>query len=128
METKHKLANAAYAIDDDPSNYTDKLIYNYPQDNASDSNIVLQATWPLSDEKEDEWILPNLTDDEIQSAIQNGTKALGDKELFEENMSSPAVNSPSFKHQRAVSTTQEARIVSRRGFVENHATSEIAKK
>lgn len=96
--------------------------------NGTDFSVLLLVSWPLVDEAKDKWLLPQLTDDEIKSAIDNATKALGDKELFEENMATPAVNSPSFKHQRAVSTTNEARIVARRGFVENHATREVAQK
>lgn len=96
--------------------------------NGTDLSILLLVSWPLVDEADDQWSLPQLTDNEIKSALANATKALGDKEIFEENMSTPAVNSPSFKHQRAVSTTNEARIVARRGFVENHATKEVAQK
>lgn len=43
-------------------------------------------------------------------------------------MSSPGLNTPSFRHQRAVSTTKEARIASKRGYVENHATKEIVRR
>lgn len=57
-----------------------------------------------------------------------GVKALGDRELMEENMASPEIDSPSYRHQRAVSTTLEARVLTKRGFVENHMTEEIANK
>lgn len=74
------------------------------------------------------WQLPALTADEMKSAQYAGVKALGDRELLEENTGSPEVNSPSYRHQRAVSTTLEARILTKRGFVENHMTKEIATK
>lgn len=65
---------------------------------------------------------------QIKNAIYAGIKALGDKELLEENIDSPALNTPSYRHQRAVSTTLEARVLTKRGYVENQATIEIFKK
>lgn len=74
------------------------------------------------------WQLPDVTPEEMKSAMDAGVKALGDRELLEENTASPAINSPSYRHQRAVSTTLEARILTKRGFVENHMTKDIAMK
>lgn len=61
-------------------------------------------------------------------ALDAGIKALGDRELLEEYVQSPDVNTPSFRHQRAVCTTAEARKLTRRAYVENHATLFLAKK
>lgn len=75
-----------------------------------------------ADESHDEWQLPEPTEQQSSDAVSAGIKALGDKELLEENIASPAVNTPSFRHQRAVSTTLGARVLAKRGYVENHAT------
>lgn len=64
----------------------------------------------------------------MKNAMYAGVKALGDRELLEENTASPEVNSPSYRHQRAVSTTLEARVLTKRGFVENQMTTNIATK
>lgn len=64
----------------------------------------------------------------MKNAMYAGVKALGDRELLEENTASPEVNSPSYRHQRAVSTTLEARVLTKRGFVENLMTTNIATK
>lgn len=79
------------------------------------------------DEAPTEWLLPPPTISDRDSAVNAGTKALGDRELIEEFVQSPDVNTPSFRHQRAVSTTAEARKLTRRGYVENHATLYLAK-
>lgn len=65
---------------------------------------------------------------QAKNAINAGIKALGDKELLEENTASPALNTPSYRHQRAVSTTPEARVLTKRGYVENHATIEVLRR
>lgn len=57
-----------------------------------------------------------------------GINALGNRELFEENLKSVPLNTPSYKHQRAVSTTAAARKLAKRGYVENHATHALAKQ
>lgn len=64
----------------------------------------------------------------MKEALDAGKEALGDREMFEENMESPEVNSPSFQAQKAVGTTLAARISSKRGYVEDHATRHVAKK
>lgn len=43
-------------------------------------------------------------------------------------MASPPVNSPSFIAQKAVSTSPEARLLSSKGYVEDHATKFLATK
>lgn len=63
---------------------------------------------------------------EKEIAINYGLKKLGDRELFEENMISMPLNTPSYRHQRAVSTTAEARKLTKRGYVENYATIDMA--
>lgn len=80
------------------------------------------------DEPMTEWKLRNTSESDHIRAIDMGIKALGDKELFEETLISPEVNSPSYRHQRAVGTTPEARKLTKRGYVENHATKLLTKK
>lgn len=65
---------------------------------------------------------------EREEAIDAGIIALGNRELFEENLQVMPMNTPSYRHQRAVSTTVEARKISKRGYIENHATSRLAKR
>lgn len=112
-------------------------------------NMLLMASWPLlgkicllnfdatvpictnknlSDEPITVWRLTNTSESDHVRAISMGIKALGDKELFEETLISPEVNSPSYRHQRAVGTTAEARKLTKRGYVENHATKLLSQK
>lgn len=84
--------------------------------------------FPLVDEIESNWTLPEPTEADLKLAMEAGKEALGDKEIIEETILAPVLNSPSYRHQRAVSTTQEARISSKRGYVEDHATRFLAKK
>lgn len=84
--------------------------------------------FPLVDEPTSNWTMPQPTDEEVQAALDAGKRALGDKEVLEEIILAPVLNSPSYRHQRAVSTTEHARITSKRGYVEDHATRYLAKK
>lgn len=81
-----------------------------------------------ADESPMPWLLPPPTLVESDSAVTAGINALGNRELFEENLKSVPLNTPSYKHQRAVSTTADARKLTKRGFVENHATLALAKR
>lgn len=74
------------------------------------------------------WILPPPTELDVSTAVNAGINALGNLELFEENLKPVPLNSPSYKHQRAVSTTADARKLTKRGFVENRATHSIAEQ
>lgn len=80
------------------------------------------------DEPAPVWKLSAPDAEQTKAAINAGIKALGDKELLEENIAAPALNTPSYRHQRAVSTTLEARVMSKRGYVENRATMEVMRK
>lgn len=80
------------------------------------------------DETPTQWLLPPPSNSERDTAVNIGTKALGDRELIEEFMKSPDLHTPTYKHQRAVSTTPEARKLSRRGYVENQATLHFARR
>lgn len=82
----------------------------------------------LIDETPTQWLLPMPNILQRDGAVNAGIKALGDRELVEEFVQSPDVNTPSFRHQRAVSTTAEARKLTRRAYVENHATLSFAKQ
>lgn len=80
------------------------------------------------DEPEVPWNGPNVTKVEQDSAIKDGKTALGDKQVLEESLQPPPVFSPTFKHQKAVSTSLLARQLSKTGFVEDHATRSLVKK
>lgn len=84
--------------------------------------------FPIVDEPIVNWSLSDPSTEEIVEAVDAGKKALGDKEMIEELILAPALNSPSFRHQRALSTTSLARIAGKRGYVEDHATRFLAKK
>lgn len=84
--------------------------------------------FPLIDEPETNWTLPVPTDEDIKEAIDAGKEALGDREILEETILAPVLNSPTYRHQRAVSTTHEARTTSKRGYVEDHATQFLSTK
>lgn len=80
------------------------------------------------DEQPLNWTITQPSDDEIKGALDEGLIALGNRELFEENLQVVPVNTPSFRHQRAVSTTAEARKLTKRGYIEDHATNSLAKR
>lgn len=82
----------------------------------------------FADEPPVEWLLPPPTVLDKDLAVNAGIGALGSRELFEENIQSLPSNSPSYKHQRAISTTPDARKLSKRGYVENQATLALARK
>lgn len=79
-------------------------------------------------EPEAVWGGPDVSQQELESALIEARRALADKEILEENMQPPPTISPTFKHQKAVSTTLEARLLSRKGFVEDYATKVLVKK
>ncbi|XP_055636731.1 myeloperoxidase [Toxorhynchites rutilus septentrionalis] len=85
-------------------------------------------SFPLDDELVPMWDSSNITDQDLADALSQGEQALGDKELLEEALKAPPLNSPTYRHQKAVSTTQAARLASKIGFVENRATNAIARK
>lgn len=72
--------------------------------------------------------MPEPNDADREAAIDDGIIALGNRELFEENLQVLPLNTPSYRHQRAVSTTADARKLSKRGYIENHATLALAKR
>lgn len=74
------------------------------------------------------WALEEPDEMEKEEAIDAGMIALGNRELFEENLQVMAINTPSYRHQRAISTTAEARKISKRGYIENQATARLAKR
>lgn len=74
------------------------------------------------------WSGPNITQNDQDSAVQEGKNALADKEILEENMQPPPVMSPTFKHQKAMATSLEARQLAKQGFIEDHATKTIVKR
>lgn len=89
----------------------------------------LFISFPLVDEPETNWTMQEPTESDMKEAIDAGTKALGDKEILEALIIAPAVDTPTYRHQRgAVSTSPVARMASKRGFVEDHATQFLATK
>lgn len=91
-------------------------------------DLLMYTLVRFLDETPTQWLLPMPSISQRDTAIDAGIKALGDRELVEEFVQSPDVDTPSFRHQRAVSTTAEARKLTRRAYVENHATLCIAKQ
>lgn len=81
-----------------------------------------------ADEPSVNWTLGQPSDEELKDAIDEGIIALGNRELLEENLQVVPVNTPSFRHQRAVSTTADARKLTKRGYIENHATQSLSKR
>lgn len=86
------------------------------------------AFFPLADEDPTKWALMEPPVEVIKEAINEGKIALGDKELIEEVILAPVVNSPTFRHQKAVSTSSRARMAGERGYIEDYATRFLAKK
>ncbi|XP_040171209.1 LOW QUALITY PROTEIN: chorion peroxidase [Anopheles arabiensis] len=84
-------------------------------------------SFPLVDESSPEWNGTAVSDDAKAAAIAEGEKALGDKELLEETLSSPPLNSPSFRHQKSVGATKAARLAAKVGFVEDRATQALVR-
>lgn len=80
------------------------------------------------DEAPTTWLLSEPSDGDREAAVDEGIIALGNRELYEENSPSVPINTPSFRHQRAVSTTAEARKLAKRGYIENYATLSLAKR
>ncbi|KFB36141.1 AGAP003502-PA-like protein [Anopheles sinensis] len=85
-------------------------------------------SFPLADEPTPQWSDPDITDEAKAAAIAEGEKELGDKELLEETLSSPPVQSPSFRHQKSVGATVAARLAAKVGFVEDRATKALLRK
>ncbi|XP_062125134.1 LOW QUALITY PROTEIN: chorion peroxidase [Drosophila sulfurigaster albostrigata] len=100
---------------------------------TNESSVIetLAATKrPIPDEPEADWALRHETLDpkEGAQAVSAGIKALGDREILEEGLQPSAINTPQYRHYRSLSTNPEARKLARRGYVENHATLEIAQR
>lgn len=84
--------------------------------------------FPLDDESPTKWALMEPPVGVIKEAINQGKIALGDKELIEEVLLAPVKNSPTYRHQKAVSTSSRARLAGERGYIEDHGTRFLAKK
>ncbi|XP_053945852.1 chorion peroxidase [Anastrepha ludens] len=100
-----------------------------PANSSADASAAVEATTvPLADEPTTEWALNRVQMNRIQNdqAVSAGIKALGDREILEESQQSTPVDSPAFRHYRSLNTDPESRKIARRGYVENHATTQIA--
>ncbi|XP_034486754.1 chorion peroxidase [Drosophila innubila] len=97
---------------------------------ASVSETLAATKTPIPDEPEAAWALQHetLNPKEGAQAVSAGIKALGDREILEEGLQPSAINTPQFRHYRSLSTNPEARKLARRGYVENHATLDIAQR
>ncbi|XP_053658081.1 chorion peroxidase [Anopheles marshallii] len=84
-------------------------------------------SFPLDDEPSPQWNGADVGEDAKAAAIAEGEKALGDKELLEETLSSPPINSATFRHQKSVGATVAARLAAKVGFVEDRATKALAR-
>lgn len=82
----------------------------------------------LADELPTTWLLAEPSEDDREAAVDDGIIALGNRELYEETLPIVPMNTPSYRHQRAVSTTAEARQLAKRGYIENFATLSLAKR
>nr|XP_036673139.1 chorion peroxidase [Drosophila suzukii]XP_036673140.1 chorion peroxidase [Drosophila suzukii]XP_036673141.1 chorion peroxidase [Drosophila suzukii] len=94
------------------------------------SETELPPNKPLPDEPAADWALQQaaLGHNDGAQAVSAGIKALGDREILEEGLQPNEVNTPAFRHYRSLSTNPEARKLARRGYVENQATMDIAKR
>lgn len=121
--------------------------YPYPpvlilatNDSENNSNQTVNSTvlhdrleainFPIPDEPEEEWSLRryNLNRSDTDWAVNEGIKALGDREIMEEGLEATPVDSPAFRHYRSLSSNPASRKFARRGFVENEATDRLAEK
>uniref|UniRef100_A0A182K066 Heme peroxidase 1 n=1 Tax=Anopheles christyi TaxID=43041 RepID=A0A182K066_9DIPT len=84
-------------------------------------------SFPLVDESSPAWNGTEVSAEAKAAAIAEGEKALGDKELLEETLSSPPLNSPSFRHQKSVGATKAARLAAKVGYVEDRATKALVR-
>lgn len=82
----------------------------------------------MKDEPSTNWTLSEPNESDIKDAIDDGIIALGNRDLFEENLQVVPINTPSYRHQRAVSTTADARKLTKRGYIEDHATKSLANR
>lgn len=79
----------------------------------------MSRTWPIPD-------VPNenktVDDDTWAIAIEDGKQKLEEKDEIEKDIPSLKLQSPSYKHQKVVATTERGRNFSKAGFVEEYAT------
>ncbi|XP_034665646.1 chorion peroxidase [Drosophila subobscura] len=94
------------------------------------TDLALDPTTPIPDEPAAEWALQQAAVNHQEGArsVSVGIKALGDREILEEGLQPNEVNTPAFRHYRSLSTNPEARKLARRGYVENQATMDIARR
>lgn len=113
-----------------PNEINNPISQNLPAIQINENTSIPEiffTLFPIVDEPTVNWTLPEPSNDELAEALNVGKRALGDKEMIEEIIVAPVINSPTFRHQRAVSTTSIARIAGKRGYVEDHATRFLAK-
>lgn len=101
--------------------YTTNLPVDSENETASTSNetnfdafiTLFNNTWPLDDQVE---IKTNDSSGNWERAMQEGRMFLDVKDSIEKNTSSLAVDSPSYRHQRVMGTSDKARELSRKGY------------
>lgn len=118
--------NVTMIDDDDYDDTTTVLEPGSNLDFIPNNNVIFALQKPLEDEEPMRWSLPDTSEETAIESENIGVKALGDKEIFEENVATVPVNSPSYRHQHAISATIEGRKKSNRGFIEVRATIHLA--
>ncbi|KAG8226521.1 hypothetical protein J437_LFUL006911 [Ladona fulva] len=98
-------------------------------------NVLLAQTWPLPDMSKQAWKGAIPTDLEMAAAIAEGEESLQSKdqleakaELFNASNGSPGIlklGTPSYTHQQAVKTSQQATDAARVGYVIGVATKKL---
>ncbi|KAH8419210.1 hypothetical protein KR222_010706 [Zaprionus bogoriensis] len=124
------LSGSGYVADEDSENGPSFFFATNETEAATVGEILAATKTPIPDEPEAVWALQpdTLRPREGAQAVSAGIKALGDREILEEGLQPSATNTPQFRHYRSLSTNPEARKLARRGYVENHATLDIAQR
>ncbi|XP_067002115.2 uncharacterized protein [Anabrus simplex] len=84
--------------------------------------ILLKQPWPLKDPI---WSHPAINTGDLEAAIEIGQEELRSRDELESVSPSLDLNSPSFKHTKAVSTSPRATELARSAFVMNVATKHL---
>lgn len=92
-----------------------------PVANAS-LQTLLSMSWPLQDVGVPVWQGPEPSDSELNNAISTGQLSLQTRDIYEANMASLPVSSPSYRHQQSIKTSVQATDLARSGYVMNVAT------
>lgn len=86
------------------------------------SLVLLTRSWPISDK-----VVKNKTinDSIYLEAVENALNDLKYKDEIEKKIPSLKLRTPSYRHQKVVSTTEKARNLSRIGYLEEYTTRHV---